>query len=471
MKKFLFLLLLLPTLVQAQTANLWIDTDGGTCVRQSTASSYSSASACANIQAALTACSPGDTIRMKTGSYGTQNISATKTTPGCTVIAEANTSVSSLTTNGAWYELQNINTGGWDISSRGTNNITCRNCNVTSSSAGAVWWATSVSGAGSTSFSNISWIGGRLTGTRTTNEACAMCIYPSLDVVGGSQYTASNLLIEGVTFDDHVDLGAGSGNHFEVIRVDGAINGITFRRNTFKNNNTSTSQIFFTTFRGSKPQNVVFENNFFGADATAFFAIQGNFQGGSTCTNFTFNYNTSLMSFLPDAASFGCSGSFSNFVWVGNIIPRGECQGNTFRYNLGYGASGSACTGTGNIVAASAGLGGTDGFYLQTGSPAIGTGGTGADCIAVDHDNNTRTSPCDIGAHQFAANPSPPEAPINFRLNIDIWTTIALLGLLGGLLWRALNAPDPSRGGRGRWPAFAVRVRQVAGRQARSVAS
>lgn len=466
--------LLLPAVAAAQTANLWIDTNGGTCTRQGTPASYSDAAACASIQAALAACTAGDTIRMKTGTYGDQTITATKTAPGCTVIAESATTVGNLLTGGAWYEIQNINgaTGiSWEQTA-GANNITCRNCNFTGSHA-YEWGQGPAVFLGESGTSNISWIGGSL-----RDFSCTNC-NSGLFIRGPN---SSNLLVEGVTFDNVRNAG-GNVNHFEVIRIDGSINGFSLKRSTFTNNYASSSTIFMSNFEGAKPDNLLFENNFFGENGNGYpdasFHFNANFQNSSTCSNWTFRYNTFKapieMDPLSNPTDMSCQGgTFSNVVWVGNLFPRGaSCRGNTFRYNVGYGSAGSACSGTGNSVTTTAAvaLGGAGGFYLQSGSSAIGAGGSGADCIAVDHDNNTRSSPCDAGAHEFGAGASPPDAPTNFRLNIDIWTAIALLGLLGGVIWRALNAPDHSRGGRGRWPAFAVRARQVACRQARSVAA
>ena len=53
-------------------ANLWVDTNGGTCTRQGTAGAYSDAGACANLNSAWQAASNGDTILIKAGTYGTQ---------------------------------------------------------------------------------------------------------------------------------------------------------------------------------------------------------------------------------------------------------------------------------------------------------------------------------------------------------------------------------------------------------------
>ena len=391
-----FVALCLPAVASAQTANLWIDNSGGSCTRQSTAAAYSDAAACASIQAAVSACVAGDTIRMKAGTYGAQTITAIKTSPGCTVIAEAATKIGSLTTHGTWYEVQNVTGTGWNISNSGgvgTNNITCRNCNFSGNSG--IWWTAN-------GYSNISWIGGSLRNYSTAVNSQAFAIW-SGEAAGGST-TARNILVDGVTFDNIVNTG-GNANHFETLRVDGNVNGLTLRNSTFTNNVTSTSIIFFTTFRGTKPQNITLENNFFGGLGTAYYTLNMNFQG-SSCSNWTLRYNTFL-----NTALAGGNCSYSNVVWVGNLGPRGNCEGSAFRSNVWYGNSGATCSGTDRVVTSS-GLGGANGFHLTANSPAIDAGGSGSDCIATDHDGNRRPTGvrCDAGAHEYnsAAALSPP---------------------------------------------------------------
>ena len=238
------------------------------------------------------------------------------------------------------------------------------------------------------------------------------------------------------------------------------INGISFKKNTFTDNETvSSAVIFFTTFLGVKPQNVVMENNFFTGDAGNQ-PIQMNFQITGKISNWSVRYNTFKGLAFMDSTS-GSYTSASNIVYLGNILPRGDCySGVTYTSNIGFGASGSACSGTGNSVATTAAMNfDTDGFHILTGSSAIGNGGSGADCIATDHDGNSRSSPCDAGAHQFTSA-STPEAPTNFRLISWLGT---LLGL--GLLLGALNGLRDSLGG---WLAAFVRTRKV-DRRARAI--
>ena len=63
------------------TANLWVDTNGGTCTRSSTAVAYVDPAGCGSVNAAYQAASPGDVVLWKGGTYGKQTIgvSASKT--------------------------------------------------------------------------------------------------------------------------------------------------------------------------------------------------------------------------------------------------------------------------------------------------------------------------------------------------------------------------------------------------------
>lgn len=86
-----------PTTV---TANLWIDTDGGTCTRQGTAATYSDAAACSTLDAAYTAasagdrvyiCGGGDSATCETGTalYGDQRMDGPAKTSGSQITMQA----------------------------------------------------------------------------------------------------------------------------------------------------------------------------------------------------------------------------------------------------------------------------------------------------------------------------------------------------------------------------------------------
>ncbi len=63
-------------------ANLWIDTNGGTCARQATAGAYSDAQACASFDAAYAAAKIGDLVLVRAGTYAKQSVTATPKTGG-----------------------------------------------------------------------------------------------------------------------------------------------------------------------------------------------------------------------------------------------------------------------------------------------------------------------------------------------------------------------------------------------------
>lgn len=76
-----------------ETANIWVDVDGGTCVDNSSAVSYSSATACGGFDTANDAADNGDTIKVKGGTYAAQTITGgnSRTTRATLTIATGET--------------------------------------------------------------------------------------------------------------------------------------------------------------------------------------------------------------------------------------------------------------------------------------------------------------------------------------------------------------------------------------------
>jgi hypothetical protein len=80
-------------------ANLWVDANGGTCTRSATPGSYIDAQACGSFNAAWQAASPGDTIIVKTGSYGNQSLltrAVSMTSSGVTFMVENGTVIGDI---------------------------------------------------------------------------------------------------------------------------------------------------------------------------------------------------------------------------------------------------------------------------------------------------------------------------------------------------------------------------------------
>jgi hypothetical protein len=57
-------------------ANLWVDANGGSCARQSSAGAYVDGQACSSISDAYNVAQAGDTIYVRAGSYGSQSVPA-----------------------------------------------------------------------------------------------------------------------------------------------------------------------------------------------------------------------------------------------------------------------------------------------------------------------------------------------------------------------------------------------------------
>jgi hypothetical protein len=76
----------------SDTANLWIDSNGGTCTRNSSPATYVDAAACATINAAQAAASADDTIKTQAGTYAMQTVSSTNSaTSGHPITVQAAT--------------------------------------------------------------------------------------------------------------------------------------------------------------------------------------------------------------------------------------------------------------------------------------------------------------------------------------------------------------------------------------------
>jgi hypothetical protein len=58
----------------SDTANLWVDTNGGTCTDNASLTAYSDAAACGTFDAAYEAAEAGDVVRIAAGSYGAQTM-------------------------------------------------------------------------------------------------------------------------------------------------------------------------------------------------------------------------------------------------------------------------------------------------------------------------------------------------------------------------------------------------------------
>ena len=79
------------------TANLWVDTNGGSCARSAGGAVYADGSACASFAAAWSAAQCGDTVGVVAGSYGSQTVSAAKSCSSATPVTFTAAATVSLT--------------------------------------------------------------------------------------------------------------------------------------------------------------------------------------------------------------------------------------------------------------------------------------------------------------------------------------------------------------------------------------
>ncbi len=379
----------------APSGDLYVSTGG------SDANPCTEAEPCATIDAAWDQCSPGDSIIILAGTYGAQSITGDKAAPGCTATAEDGTVIGTLQTNGAYFTLENVTVDvgsahntGWG---GGGNNVTLRDVKLHGPFVTAY-----ITG------DNVTWEGGEFGIAGQTGGQRDFC------GVDGQPITldgANDVTFNDIDFHPQATISNTSCNHMEYIRIDQGGSNFTLRNSTFDSGDGSnTATIFVTNPSGGVTYSgLKLENNFFGNNAASSGALQVH-DNIDTCSGWTFAYNT----YRAYPGAWTCS-TPSN-LWVGNLGPYASsspCSGthteNVWQHNI----AGSCGTDTWVIGPAfevsELGLGGSDGFHLQEGSPAIDAAETGGYCTSTlgsrDHDDNVRPvgAACDAGAHEYSA--------------------------------------------------------------------
>jgi hypothetical protein len=232
------------------TANLFVDADGGTCTRQASHAAYNDAAACSTLQAAYTACSSGDTIGVRAGSYTSQSIArSTRTGPQPCTFQETNGDVTlaSLSVLGDWATFDGFtSTGGVDMDDNdGSNriyNVTFRN-------------VISQSGLYLADTENTTWQGGQI----CCKSANSVKVINMAGQVNGNTATAnSNLTIDGADIYDSIRLD-NLDNHKECLFL------IAVQTATIKNNHFWNCAIYSISIgrigTDLDPSNVLIENN------------------------------------------------------------------------------------------------------------------------------------------------------------------------------------------------------------------
>lgn len=393
----------------------------------------SAGTACLTINGALGKASAGDTIVMKAGSYGSQTITANKTSPGVVVQCESpnwdapfvasasknsciiGASGGTITTGGSWYTLKDITYDGGDA--RGTSWVArCSNCNFLNFNVHgdfvAIFWLP-VQGSPGGNSTNIVWDGGELfdpanpSGARTCTQSDDQPMWmgamsDSSNFFGNGRIV--NPIIRHVQFNpafgDNATCSCGAGCtdplHLERLRIDGNIDNLLVEGNIFADGgNENTGTMFVSSFLGSVP-GVTFRNNYISGSGTS---ILQNNSGGSCPWVFQYNTMTGQPTFT------GCT---SGMTFTGNVISGlSVCQG-THTKNVFSGGLTSCGTDT---KTASLGLGA---FNAQAGTlqPTSGSSATvnagEATCASTTTDIRGYARPasgtaCDAGAFEYGA--------------------------------------------------------------------
>jgi hypothetical protein len=389
------------------SANLWVDTNGGTCSRTAgSGGAYSDEAACGSLAAAHKAANGGDTVRIKNGTYGAQRITGAKGSR-VTYVGESKAGV--------------VFTGTVSVADR----VTLRELTITNDAHGFHALAAdnttgvrllNVDMEGDyisfhpTNATDLQYIGGRFAdfdGTRNL-RTCAPADDEPLWIAGGS-----NVLIEGVHFGDTggspMNAGGCVGDraHIEMVRIDQGAANVTLRRNVFNANGSTTATLFLSDF-GARPVNPRIVGNIIG-DSN----VTVNY-GGGACTDILVAYNT--VNYLGDFT--GCSSTTGTKI-VGNL---------TSKPAYAPPESGDA-TFIDNVMQASEDIG------------YVGTWVSGPDFSLSNLGLTSATITGPSSAHLAASSPAidAGEAPSAS----DICTDASIMGTLGDID----GDPRPSRGG------------------------
>lgn len=384
-----------PTPAPDGDANLWVDTDGGTCSRQGTAGEYSDAGACSSFAAAASAATSGDTIRVRVGTYGRQGSlgSSGKT---LTYIGEDGATVDSGSVSGGdAYSTFNL-AGG----------VTAENIDVTGDYPIVQFFG-----------EDNEWRDSALTGreTRRCDSDEPIVIQ---DGNADGEYTITDARLVRISVGTFRASVAGQGGcpgddpfHLELIRIGRGADGVLIDSSTFAacgggtdDAGCGSGQIFVTDCCGAgaaPPRNITVRNSRFLGSPN--FGMQVSSTLGSSAMNLTLAYNAWMNNPLS------MDSSPTGIVMVGNVGPRIQtCTGGvTFTRNVWQHAVGTPC-GTDTFVPGSSystdELGLDADMRPQPGSPAINAGQSDCALSAAGVDIEGRLRPvglaCDAGPYE-----------------------------------------------------------------------
>jgi chitodextrinase len=390
----------------SSSANVWVDTSGGSCARQSTAGAYVDAQACSSLQAAYNAAQPGDTVNIADGTYtsqplaaGTKSVAFRAAGPGRPRFGKLISAAANITVSGIQIE----NRADFDGPCPDPDNAVLYPCGSNQTFDNVVIDGLNAAG-------NDHGVRGVGNGFVLKNSEIRNLVNSKGFEGGSDDMVIENNYFHDITVND-------SQVHNECMYVDGGDRAV-FRGNRFIG--CPTMALFFTNWNGGAPySNVLVENNVFAhtLDDTGDWHGSCSFKIGSGANNqntvvgWIVRYNTFEVAPCVDHTPAG--GDTGAAQWYGNLGGISVCVTEfVYRYNVGQ-----TCGGTGdfavglavndaahpNQVPFYANAPGGD-FHLIGGAAAINRADPG-NFPAVDKDGNRRPvgAAPDAGAYEYAS--------------------------------------------------------------------
>jgi len=392
------------------TANLWVDSSGGSCVRSVTPAVYSDAQACGSFSDAYQAAQAGDLVLVKGGNYSNQAINNPTAKTGTNPVTfQAATgemvSLSGLGVDGASYiNLTGFTTTNWAV--QNSQHLVLHK--IKSGNVG-------LPGEAAVFIANTQDLKAYDSEVGPQNPRDGIQIWPS------DKGQNKDILFDGL-YEHDLDRSLDTGEHTDCVQLASGEN-VTFRRAIFYN---CATQGFYPSgdFGGGVVQNVTLEDSWIGDAQLGFYGLQiAGPVNGMIVRNNTITGGVNLGASATDVHFIGNFFAQNwDFSYNCGQLAQGAAE---FKYNL---VSNSSCDGADPtnkkiagardfLVNPDATTASAYDLHLKSGAPAIDMSDftIASGCSSVDFDNDARPvgALCDAGADEFGGvtNPSPTPPP------------------------------------------------------------